>query len=110
MNNILEYKGYFGTIEFSEPDNVFFGKIMGIRSLILYEGDNIKSLKEDFEGAIDYYLESCEEDGRQPEKPYIENLNVQLSPELHKTLALYSASHGKSINSAIEEAVKYFLG
>ena len=110
MKNILEYKGYCGTIEFSEPDNVFFGKIIGIRSLILYEGNNEKELKEDFEGAVDDYLESCKEDGFEPEKPYIGNFNVQLSPELHKTLALYSVSRGKSINSTVEEAIRYYIG
>ena len=109
MNNMLEYKGYYGTVEFSDADNIHFGKVMGIRSLILYEGDNIKSLKEDFEGAIDDYLEMCKEEGIEPEKAYIENINVQLSPELHKTLALYSVSHGQSINSTIEEAIKYYL-
>ena len=34
MNNTIEYKGYIGSVEFSEEDNLFFGKVMGIRSLI----------------------------------------------------------------------------
>ncbi len=34
MNNTFEYRGYIGTIEFSEEDALFFGKVMGIRSLI----------------------------------------------------------------------------
>ena len=38
MNNIMEYKGYVGSVEFSEPDGIFFGKVQGIRSLISYEG------------------------------------------------------------------------
>ncbi len=29
-----EYKGYVGSVEFSEADGLFFGKVMGIRSLI----------------------------------------------------------------------------
>ena len=110
MNNLFEYKGYLGTIEFSDADDVFFGKVVGIRGLISYEGNNVKNLKEDFEESIDDYLEMCKEEGIEPQKPYIDNFNVQLSPELHKTLATYSALHGKSINSTIEEAVKYFLG
>ena len=109
MSNILEYKGYYGTVEFSDSDNIFFGKVIGIRCLISYEGDNEKNLKEDFEGAIDAYLEMCKEESVEPEKAYIENFTVQLSPELHKTLALYSASHGKSINSTVEEAIKNYL-
>mgnify|MGYP007069883090 CR=1 FL=1 len=27
MNNIMEYKGYIGSVEFSEADGLFFGKM-----------------------------------------------------------------------------------
>jgi predicted HicB family RNase H-like nuclease len=40
MNNLIEYKGYIGSVEFSESDSLFFGKVQGIRSLISYEGTN----------------------------------------------------------------------
>ena len=109
MNELLEYKGYYGTVEFSVADNVYFGKVMGIRGLISYEGDNVQSLKEDFEEAIDDYLETCKEEGIEPEKPYIGNFNVKLSSEFYKTLAFYSASHGKSLDTTVEEAVRYYL-
>ena len=56
MSNTLEYKGYIGSIEFSEADGVFFGKVQGIRSLISYEGTNAQELIEDFHGAVDDYL------------------------------------------------------
>ena len=41
MNNTMEYKGYVGSVEFSENDNVLFGKVQGIRSLISYEGTTV---------------------------------------------------------------------
>ena len=106
MNNVFEYKGYYGTIEFSAADNVHFGKVLGIRGLILYEGDNLKSLKKDFQESIDFYLESCKERGVKPEKPYKKKLDLRLSPELHRTLAIYSATHGQTLNSTVEEAIK----
>ena len=51
MKNTMEYKGYVGSIEFSEEDELFFGKVLGIRSLISYEGPDAKSLLNDFHGA-----------------------------------------------------------
>lgn len=66
--DILEYKGYTGSIEFSEEDNLFFGKVIGIRSLLSYEGKDIDELTEDFQGAIDDYLNLCEEIEKEPEK------------------------------------------
>lgn len=54
--NTIEYKGYIGTMEFSENDGVYYGKVQGIRSLISYEGNDIGELISDFHGAIDEYL------------------------------------------------------
>lgn len=56
MKNIMEYKGYLGSVEFSEEDEIFFGKVLGIRSLISYEGDNAKDLIADFHNSVDEYL------------------------------------------------------
>ena len=55
-------KGYVGSIEFSEEDGIFCGKVMGVRSLISYEGENEEELLKDFHAAVDDYLEACEEE------------------------------------------------
>ena len=70
MKNTMEYKGYIGSVEISEKDGIFFGKVLGIRSLISYEGENYKEFCEDFHGAVDDYLVSCEAEGKEPEKAY----------------------------------------
>mgnify|MGYP000396019878 FL=1 len=61
MNNNMEYKGYLGSVEFSEEEAVFFGKIMNIRSLISYEGKNVMKLSEQFREAVDEYSSICEQ-------------------------------------------------
>ena len=105
MNNIMEYKGYVGSVEFSEKDGVFFGKVQGIRSLISYEGTNAKELIKDFHGAVDDYLSACEKDGTAPEIAYKGSLNIRLRGDLHKRAAVYAMSNEQSLNSFIEEAV-----
>ena len=57
MNNTIMYKGYIGSVEFSVEDCIFFGKVLCIRSLISYEGENAKELLDDFHGAVDDYLD-----------------------------------------------------
>ena len=109
MNNAMEYKGYYGTVEFSAADKILYGKVIGVNSLISFEGDSVQSLKEDFEGAIDDYLEMCAEEGAEPEKAYKGSFNVRVSPELHKTLALYSASRGRTLDSVVEEALRHHV-
>lgn len=109
MSGLLEYKGYYGTVEFSANDEVLFGKVIGVNSLISYEGKSVEQLKVDFEEAIDDYLDLCAEKGLEPEKVYKGSFNVRVSPEIHKDLVLYSAAHGQTLNSTVEEAIKEYV-
>ena len=107
MNNIMEYKGYIGSVEFSETDEVFYGKVQGIRSLISYEGTNASELISDFHGAVDDYLALCAEEGKAPETAYKGSLNVRFkNSDIHRRAAIYSITHHQSINSFIEAAVE----
>lgn len=109
MKNAMEYKGYFGTVEYSETDNILFGKVIGIESLISYEGKSVDELRSDFESAVDDYLELCAEKGIEPDKTYKGSFNVRISPSLHRSLALYSASHNQSLNTSVEAAIEYYI-
>lgn len=109
MKNAMEYKGYYGTVEFSSADNILFGKIIGIDSLVSYEGSSLDELRSDFEAAVDDYLELCAENGIEPDKTYKGSFNVRISPELHRSLALFSASHNQSLNTSVEEAIEQFI-
>ena len=109
MKNTMSYKGYYGSVEFSDGDNVFFGRIIGINDRITYEGDNVNSLRQDFKDAVDEYLETCSQLGKEPEKAYKGTFNVRITPMLHRQLALYSASIGKTLNATVEEAIEKYI-
>ncbi len=106
MNNTIQYKGYIGSVEFSQEDVIFYGKVMGIRSLISYEGVNAEELLENFRGAVDDYLETCKAEGIEPEIAYKGSFNIRISPELHKRLILYTTAHQISLNRYIEEILE----
>lgn len=106
MSNVMEYKGYVGTVEFSPDDMVFFGKVQGIRSVISYEGTNAVELVEDFHAAVDDYLDSCERNGDKPETAFKGTLNVRLGADTHREAAIYAMSHNQSLNSFIDLAVR----
>ena len=109
MNNTMEYKGYLGSVEFSEEDALFYGKVMGIRALISYEGTNAAELVTDFHGAVDDYLELCAQSGTEPEKAYKGSFNVRISPELHKQAVIAAMSHNMSLNSFVETSIQQAL-
>lgn len=109
MNNTMEYKGYLGSVEFSEEDALFYGKVLGIRALISYEGTNAAELVADFHGAVDDYLELCAQSGTEPEKAYKGSFNVRISPELHKQAVIAAMSHNMSLNSFVETSIQQAL-
>ena len=106
MNNTIQYKGYCGSVEFSEEYGIFFGKVLGIRSLISYEGQNAQELINDFHGAVDDYLELCKENEKEPETAFKGSFNIRISPELHKRIYIYATSHQMSMNRYIEETLE----
>ena len=56
-NNLLEYRGFYGTVEYSAEDDILFGKVVGVPNLlIMYDGDSLESLKKDFMESIDFHL------------------------------------------------------
>lgn len=106
MSNTMEYKGYIGSVEFSEEDALFCGKVLGIRALISYEGENAKDLIADFHGAVDDYLELCAAQGIEPEKAYKGSFNVRISPELHKQAVVAAMARNVSLNSFVESSIQ----
>lgn len=103
----LRYKGYSGRVEYSEPDNCFVGSVIGLRNTgIIFEGETVERLKKDFEEAIDYYLDDCRNNGREPEKPFSGKLIVRMTPLLHSEAAERASAMGISLNEFINRAVK----
>ncbi|MCL1903294.1 MAG: type II toxin-antitoxin system HicB family antitoxin [Oscillospiraceae bacterium] len=109
MSNVLTYKGFYGSIEFFEEDNVFHGKILGISDCFLYEGDSVQSLKQDFQDSVNEYIDFCNEVGKEPEKAYKGTFNVPIESSLHKKLSVYSSEHGKTLNGTVEEAIRHYV-
>ncbi len=109
MNNLIQYKGYVGSVEFSAEDTIFFGKVQGVRALISYEGASAQELVEDFHSAVDDYLELCAAENKEPEKAYKGSFNVRITPELHKEAAVYAMEHHMTLNHFIEKSIENTL-
>lgn len=106
MMNYLEYKGYIGTVTLSPQDRSFFGSIFGINDLVTFEAADFDSLEEEFHKAVDDYLETCENLGRQPEKAFKGQFNVRIDPALHKELAYRAVRDNCSLNQYVENALR----
>jgi predicted HicB family RNase H-like nuclease len=109
MNPNLTYRGYDGTVIFSENEHVFYGKVLGIRSSLTYEGTDIDELIADFHDAIDDYLESCAEHNWTPEKPFKGSFNVRIGSDLHRDAVRSAAMRGMNLNTFVIHAIRSAL-
>lgn len=82
--NTISYKGYLGTVNFSEKDGCFYGKIEGIDGLVNFEGESVHELTEAFHEAVDDYVAYCIAEGLEPHKSYSGQLNIRIKPETLK--------------------------
>lgn len=109
MSNTLEYKGYIGSVEFSAEDEVFHGRLEGIRDLVTYEATDVGGLKRAFHAAVNDYLATCEKKHKRPEQAFKGVFNVRVRPELHRRAFIYSTEHHKKLNNVVSEALEKFL-
>ena len=79
MNTML-HKGYTARVEYDERDNIFVGRILGIRDIISFHGETVKQLRTEFEHAIKDYLTDCKNEGVTPEKPASGKLLLRVPP------------------------------
>jgi len=107
MSNTMQYRGYLGSVEFSQEDALFFGKVLGISALVSYEGENAQELVEDFHEAVDDYLEFCRQEGIEPEKACGGSIHIQISPELHRQAMMAAMSKQISLNRFVENSIAY---
>jgi predicted HicB family RNase H-like nuclease len=105
MKDVMTYKGYIGSVHFSEDDETFYGKLEAIDDLIMFEGESVRELKKAFHDAVDDYIQACKEAGREPQKPFKGSFNVRLAPDLHKRAALEAAKKGISLNQLVQDAI-----
>ena len=109
MKNTLSYEGYSGSVEFSDEDSLFFGRVIGINDHVTYDGCSVDELRHNFRDAVIEYLNICSRIGKEPEKAYKGTFNVRIAPALHRDLAVYSANQGKTLNSTVEEAIRSYI-
>ncbi|MDH4219586.1 MAG: type II toxin-antitoxin system HicB family antitoxin [Candidatus Aminicenantes bacterium] len=106
MKDILQYKGFIGSVHFSAEDECFFGKIEGINDLVTFEAQDVKELKKAFQEAVEDYKELCKLRGKSLEKSYKGSFNVRITPELHKKAVQKSLMLGISLNQLVQKAIE----
>ena len=104
--NTMTYKCYTARIEYDERDNIFAGRILGIRTIVSFHGETVAQLRAEFELAIKDYLADCKEQGVHPEKPASGKLLLRVPPEIHGRALVAAQAAGISLNQWATEVLR----
>jgi predicted HicB family RNase H-like nuclease len=99
----ITYKGYQASVEYQ--DGTLFIKILHIDDLLLAECEDSRLVEATARALIDDYIQTCIDEGRDPEKPFKGSLNIRMDPTLHRRAAMAAADEDKSLNAWICEAI-----
>ena len=107
MENILKYNDFIATVKYSEEDEAFIGRIEGIHSVVSFEGQSIKELKDAFKEAVESYLDFCKwKNITEPQKSYTGVFNVRIDADLHRKAAIMAKTHGSTLNAFVKKAIE----
>lgn len=106
MKDMMEHKGYYGSVSYDDDDRIFYGKLEFIPGLISYEGGDVASLRAAFEEAVEDYLELCRESGKEPARPLKGSFNVRVGEDLHRKAVLAARKRSLSLNAFVIEALE----
>jgi predicted HicB family RNase H-like nuclease len=109
MKNMMEYKGYLGSVNYNDEDEIFYGKVEYIRSLVSYEGHDVESLRASFQESIDDYLQLCQEKEIKPEKPFKGSFNIRIGSDLHRKAVIAAIEREMNLNKLVTEALEQYL-
>jgi len=105
-NNLLSYKGFYGSVNFSAADDVFYGKVEGVHDLVSFEGATVKELKQDFQKAVEDYILFCKKKGNPVQKSLMGSFNIRIKPDIHQRAAIVALQKNISLNHLVQQAIE----
>ena len=104
--NLMEYKGYVGSVEFDNDAGIFHGEIINMRDVVTFRGTSVEELRQALVDSVEDYLEFCAQRGENPDKPFSGKFLVRVEPELHRKVYLHARLSKTSINQVVKDALK----
>lgn len=109
MMDTMKYKGFEGTIRYSNDDECLIGEVIDMSGTVGYDGTSVDEITAAFHEAVDDYLAYCAEENIEPAKTYSGNYALRMTPELHKAVALAATREGLSLKDWIVAAMETMI-
>lgn len=106
MLTTMKWQNYVAMIEYDPDIRMFHGRVINANSIITFYGASVNELDCEFEKSMQVYFDLCQEQGKQPDKPYSGRFNIRMTPQQHERLAAAAAASGKSLNAWVVEKLE----
>ena len=105
---MMEYKGYFASVEFDDSVDVLHGRVVnsGPYPIATFEATETRALRREFERSVDEYLKWCEEDGVEPRKPMCGEIELRLGAGLHAAVEMAAGAAGLGVDAWIVRVLR----
>lgn len=104
--NTMKHKGYVARVEYDERDDLFVGRVLGLRAIVSFQGETVSALRRNLRIAVDEFIRDCKERGIAPERPASGKLMLRVSPEVHGAALIAAKAAGKSLNQWAAEVLE----
>jgi predicted HicB family RNase H-like nuclease len=101
--SVLTYKGYQASVEYESGELLI--QLLHIDDFVSTTCGVAAEVETAFRELVDDYLATCAETGRAPNKPYKGSLNIRMTRDQHREVAMAAATAGVSINAWIVGAL-----
>jgi predicted HicB family RNase H-like nuclease len=102
---MMTHKGYSGVAEIAYDTGMIYGRVVGLRDVITFQGETVAEAQQAFRDSVDDYLEFCASRSEPPEKPFSGRFLVRITPSLHRTLVEAATARGLSLNALVERTL-----
>jgi predicted HicB family RNase H-like nuclease len=106
---LLNYKGFEGSAELDMSSLVCRGKLLFIDDLVTYKAGAPADLRREFESAVDDYIKTCQELGREPQRPFRGQFNVRVPAAMHRSAVLRALTDDVHLNEVVVRALEVYL-
>ena len=71
--------------------------MLGSRDTITFQGETVEEAVRAFHESVDLYLDTCEEQGLEPDRPHLEAMTIRVDPRVHRTLLDLAEIQGRGL-------------
>jgi predicted HicB family RNase H-like nuclease len=109
MSSTLQYRDYEGSVLYSAEDKMLHGRLLCARDIVSYGGHDLAELEVNFRDAVDEYLAFCAAKGKTPDPPKPSALPITIHGEIKAQAIAFAESHGKALDTVVNEALSDYL-